>query len=66
MSDLNYPHDAEQVRDLIRDMLSSQADHGSSMDTGGGMGCADLWMTFGGREFYIAVRPRPATPQGER
>lgn len=56
---IDYPHDAAQVRDLIRDMLKSQADHGSSMDTGGGLGSADLWMSFGGQEFYINVRPRP-------
>lgn len=54
---LNYPEDAAQVRNLIREMLSSQVDEGSSMDTGGGMGQADLWAKFGGREFRITVKP---------
>lgn len=56
---LDYPEDAAQVRDLIRQMLQSQVDHGSHMDQGGGMGSADLWATFGGVEYVITVqRPR--------
>lgn len=56
---MDAPQDALQIRDLIRDMLASQADHESSMDTGGGFGEADLWMSFGGTEYHITVRPRP-------
>jgi len=53
---LDYPQDAAQVRDLIKEMLKSQADHGAPIDTGGGFGCADLWMSFGGREYFITVK----------
>lgn len=60
-SNLNYPEDAMQVRNLIREMLSSQVDEGSNMDTGGGFGSADLWLTFGGKEFVVTVSPtKPA------
>lgn len=55
--ELNYPGDAAQVRNLIREMLRSQVDEGSSMDGGGGFGAADLWATFGGQEFIITVKP---------
>lgn len=54
---VDYPEDATQVRNLIREMMKSQVDHESSMDGGGGLGCADLWMTFGGKEFIITVKP---------
>lgn len=57
VSGINYPKDAAQVRDLIREMLRSQVDQGSSMDTGGGFGGADLWASFGGTEFIICVKP---------
>lgn len=65
MSKLDYPMDAMQVRDLIRDMLRSQVDEGSSMDTGGGFGSADLWVSFGGVEFFVSVKPARAAIQGE-
>ncbi|NGQ91501.1 hypothetical protein G5V65_11390 [Rhodobacter sp. HX-7-19] len=41
---------------MIRDYLRSQVDHGSSMDTGGGLGCADLWVTFDGKEYTVTVK----------
>lgn len=64
MDGLDYPADAAQVRDLIREMLKSQVDHGSSMDTGGGLGSADLWVSFGGVEYYVCVKPtRKANPE---
>ena len=53
---LDYPEGAGSIRDLIKEMLQSQADEGSSADTGGGMGEADLWMSFGGVEYYISVK----------
>lgn len=61
---MNYPQDALQVRDLIADLLRSQADHGSAMDTGGGLGSADLWVWIGGREFYVSVQPRAQGGEG--
>lgn len=54
---IDYPEDAAQVRDLIREMLSSQVDEGSGMDTGGGFGQADLWVMFGGVEYFVTVKP---------
>jgi hypothetical protein len=57
LSKMDYPKGAAQVRDLIREILKSQVDHGSPMDTGGGMGGADLWASFGGVEFVICVKP---------
>ena len=55
-SQIDYPEGAAQVRDLIRDMLKSQVDQGSSMDTGGGFGEADLWVSFGGTEYFVSVK----------
>lgn len=53
---IDYPKDAAQVRDLIREMLTTQVDHGSGMDTGGGFGTADLWVKFGGKEYFVSVK----------
>lgn len=55
-SQIDYPEGAAQVRDLIGQMLKSQVDQGSSMDTGGGFGAADLWVSFGGTEYYVSVK----------
>lgn len=60
---LNYPEDAMQVRNLIREMMRSQVDEGTSMDGGGGLGSADLWMTIGGHEFIVTVQPVPKPKQ---
>lgn len=59
---LDYPEDACQVRNLIREMMRSQVDEGSSMDGGGGFGCADLWMTIGGHKFIVTVKPITKAP----
>lgn len=55
-SRLNYPEDAASLRDEIRELLSTVRDHGTSADTGGGMGSADLWVTVQGVEYYINVK----------
>lgn len=39
----------------IRQFLKSVADEGTSIDSGGGDGCADLWVQIGGIEYYIAI-----------
>lgn len=66
MSDgLNYPQDAAAVRDLIREMLRTQVDHGSSMDGGGGFGSVQLWVSFGGREYVITVKAVVPPPPGD-
>ncbi len=41
----------------IRAFLSGICDEGTSIDSGSGDGCADLWVTIGGTEFYIAIKP---------
>jgi hypothetical protein len=61
-SKLNYPQGARGVVDLIREMLRSQVDHGTSMDTGGGFGSADLWLTVDGVEYYVSVKPNRPNP----
>ena len=54
-SKLNYPGNAAQVRDLIADQMRTQVDFGSAMDTGGGMGSADLWLSIDGAEYLVNV-----------
>lgn len=39
----------------IRDLLKPKIDHGTCIDSGCGNGCADLWFTIGGIEFYLAL-----------
>lgn len=57
-SNMDYPIDAMHVRNLIAEMMRSQVDQGTEdMDTGGGFGAADLWMTIGGTEFIVTVKP---------
>ena len=56
-SKLNYPGNAAQVRDLIADQMRTQVDFGSAMDTGGGMGSADLWLMIDGTEYLVNVKP---------
>jgi hypothetical protein len=44
-------------RDELRQVLrATLADEGTGMDTGGGDGQADLWVTCGGVEFFITVK----------
>lgn len=40
----------------IRDFLKSIKDEGTALDSGGGDGCADLWVTVGGTEYCIAIK----------
>ena len=42
--------------DELRKALDHLKDQGTSIDTGGGDGCADLWIKVGGVEFYLTVR----------
>lgn len=41
----------------LRNMLKSVADEGTHIDSAGGDGCADLWVTVQGVEYYIAIKP---------
>lgn len=60
---MNYPKDAAQVRDQIREAMSTQVDHGSAQDTGGGLGSADVWLWFGGVEYVVSVKPSGHTSE---
>lgn len=40
----------------IAQLLRSIKDEGTEIDTGSGMGGADLWITSGGVEWFITVR----------
>ena len=45
--------------------LDSKADHGTSIDSGGGFGCRDLWVTVGGRNFFISVTDKGPSKSAE-
>ena len=52
-----YPMDAASIRDEIRGYLrSAVADAGSSLDSGGGFGEADVYVTVDGKEYVVIVR----------
>lgn len=57
LSEVDYPGDACAARNLIRDAMRPYVDKGTSMDGGGGFGQADLWMTVGGVEYLVSVKP---------
>lgn len=40
----------------IREFLKTVRDQGTPIDSGGGDGCADLWVTVQGVEYYITVQ----------
>lgn len=40
----------------LRAFLASIADAGTSIDSGGGDGTGDLWVTVGGVEYFISAR----------
>lgn len=63
---LDYPGDAAMVRDMIKEQMRSQVDFESAMDTGGGMGSADLWLSIDGVEYFISVRPATPTPARQK
>jgi hypothetical protein len=39
----------------LREFLKSIVDAGTSIDSGGGNGCADLWPIIDGVEYHIAI-----------
>ncbi len=54
------PHWDNRARLLsheIMDYLESIKDDGSARDSGGGDGTADVWVTVGGTEFIINIKP---------
>lgn len=40
----------------LRRFLASVKDEGTSIDSGGGDGTGDLWVTVGGVEYFISAR----------
>jgi len=48
------------LRDEIREALKTICDHGTGIDTGGGMEGADLWVHVQGIEYYIQIRKSTA------
>lgn len=40
----------------ILDFLNTIKDEGTEIDSGGGFGGSDLWVTIGGEEFIIQVK----------
>lgn len=51
-----HVRDAATTARKISDLLKSVKDKGTEIDTGTGMGGADLWITIGGVEWYITVQ----------
>jgi hypothetical protein len=49
--------DALSIIHELRDLMRSVVDAGTSMDTGGGFGSADLNVTIAGIEYHIGVTP---------
>lgn len=41
----------------VREFLQTVKDEGTNIDSGCGDGFADLWVTMGGIEYYIAIKP---------
>lgn len=48
----------------IRNLLKSVVDDGTSIDSGGGDGVADLWPIIGGVEYHIAIKRSASQPSG--
>lgn len=46
---------AMQLRNELVGMLYNITDHGSSVDTGGGLGSEDIYCTVGGYSFHIKI-----------
>jgi hypothetical protein len=46
------------IRDELKGLIENNlSDHGASMDTGVGLGAADLWFTVGGVEYVLTIKP---------
>ena len=43
------------LSDELREWLEAKADAGTSIDSGGGFGCRDLWVMVGGHEFHVRI-----------
>lgn len=54
LGSLDYPPDAAKVRDMIAERMRD-VDPDAGSESGGGMGCADLWLTVDGIEYAISV-----------
>lgn len=51
------PADAMALGHMMRDWLEVVvADAGTSVDTGGGFGCYDLWVNVGGKTMFVQIQ----------
>jgi hypothetical protein len=59
----NPPSDNVQaLGHMMREwLLNAVADSGTGVDTGGGMGCYDLWVKVGGEEVLVQLRTHSVT-----
>lgn len=48
--------DAITIREELRAFLQTIVDEGTHIDSGGGLGQADLWPRIGGKEFLVTVK----------
>ncbi len=44
------------VRDKLRDLLTTVKDGATPIDSGGGVGGTHLWVTIGGVEYFIEIK----------
>lgn len=51
-----WDNDASTVAGELRELLATMKDEGTHIDSGGGDGVADLWVTIGGIEYAITVK----------
>lgn len=52
------PAAALDFADQLRDWLETVKDAGTAIDSGGGFGARDLWVTVGGHEHFISIKRR--------
>jgi hypothetical protein len=51
----HWDRSAATLASEIRDFLKNIKDEGTNIDSGGGDGSADLWVTVGGVEYFINI-----------
>lgn len=44
------------IAKYVRNALELVKDERTSIDSGGGFGCCDLWVKIDGREFFITIK----------
>jgi len=54
----DWDNNARVFMSEVRDLLKPLADEGTEIDSGGGDKNADLWITSGGRNYYISIEDK--------